>query len=402
MRALNRLTAKTVENITADGRYCDGGNLYLRINNGGKSWVFMYRDRVTGRLREMGMGPTFVVSLADARRKAAEARKLLWDAKDPLAEKRAQKAAAQRAKTFGEFADEFVEKVLPSFRNDKHQYQWRQTLTAYAAPLRSMLLQDITTEDVRKMLEPIWHTKHETARRLRGRIERIFAAAKASGLREGENPATWKGNLEPHFGKQKRIKQHRPAIPYNEMPAFMAELRRRSSVSAHALEFTILTTARTGETLGTRLSEIDFDEKVWTVPAERMKSGRLHRVPLTDRAITLLRSLKVFKPNGYVFAGARGKPLSNWAMLECLRDLREGVTVHGFRSSFRDWAGDETSFPREVAEAALAHAIQDETEAAYRRSDALNRRRELMELWARFLAGDTGNVVVITGKRKAS
>ena len=383
---LNRLTARTVQALKAKGRYADGGNLYLSIGNGGRSWVFLYRDRVTGRLREMGLGPSSVVSLQDARQRSATARKLLHDGLDPIADKRARQATASKAKTFGEFSDDFVESILPTFKNPKHKYQWTATLKKYAAPLRPMLLNAVTTDDVRKVLEPIWHTKNETAKRLRSRIERVFSAAKASGLRDGENPARWRDGLQPHFGKQKKRPKHLPALPYKEMPTFIADLRKRSGMSALALEFTILTAARTSETILAPWREFDLENALWTRPAERMKGAVEHRVPLTDRAVAILRGLKRGKPTEYAFEGAKpGKPLSDMAMLECLRDLRENVTVHGFRSSFRDWAGDETAFPRELAEMALAHINEDKVEAAYRRSDALKRRCELMKSWERFL-----------------
>jgi integrase len=290
---------------------------------------------------------------------------------------------------------------VAGFRNEKHQYQWRATLTKDAAALRPMLLNEIKTDDVRKVLEAVWLTKFETARRLRQRIERVLDAAKAAGLREGENPARWKGNLQPFFGSQRRAKKHHPAVPYADMPKFMTELRTRRSISALALEFTILTCARTTEVRLARISEIDLDAKLWTIPAERMKAQRLHRVPLPDRAIEIVKSLKR-KKDDLLFCAPSKEPLSIAAMLECLRNLRSDVTVHGFRSSFRDWVGDETNFPREIAEAALAHTIEDEVEAAYRRSDALKRRRELMALWERFLAGELAQVVDLAEHRKAS
>lgn len=400
MSTINRLTARAVRTLKADGRHADGGNLYLAIGNGGRSWVFLYRDRLTGRLREMGLGPASAVSLQAARQKAAIARKLLHDGTDPIAEKRAKRAATLKTRTFGDFSDSFVESIKHEFKNAKHRWQWGATLTTFAAPLRPMPLQAITTDDVRKVLEPIWHSKHETAKRLRGRIERVFSAAKASGLREGENPARWKDNLQPHFGRQRKERKHLAAMPYKDAPAFMIDLHKRDSMSALALEFTILTVARTGETIGATWSEFDLDDKLWTVPGERMKMKREHRVPLTDRAAAILNSLKRGKPTDFVFQSARrSKPLSNMALLECLRDLRDGITVHGFRSSFRDWVGDETMFPREIAEAALAHGITDETEAAYRRGDALNRRRELMDSWGGFLAADVGKVISMAGKR---
>jgi integrase len=402
MRSSNRLTARAVQALKADGRYADGGNLYLSIGNGGKGWTFLYRERATGRLREMGLGPLSAVTLQDARQRAAAARRMLHDGVDPLADKRAKRAVLAKARTFGDYCDEFLDSALPAYSNEKHKYQWRETLTTLAAPLRPLLVNDITTDDVRRVLEPIWLTRHETAKRLRGRIERVLSAAKAAGLRTGENPARWPDNLKHLLGEQKKGGGHMAALPYKEAPAFTAELRTRRSVSALALEFTILTAARTGETIGATWSEIDLAKKLWTVPAARMKMRKAHEVPLSNRAVEILQSLKRGKPTGYVFEGAaHGKPLSNMAMLEMLRGLRDGVTTHGFRSAFRDWCGDETSFPRDVAEFALAHKVSNEIEAAYRRGTALVKRRELMESWAGYLAGDSSNVVTLAGKRSA-
>ncbi len=388
MQKLYRLTARTVAGLQDEGRYADGGNLYLSVRNGGRSWVFHYRDRVTGRMREMGLGSAATVSLQDARQKAADARSMLDSGVDPLADRQAKRALKTGAKTFGTFTGEFLATALGAFRNDKHRAQWRSTLETYARPIWSKAVDAITTEDVRACLEPIWNTKHETARRVRGRIERVLSAAKAAGLRTGDNPAAWKDNLQPIFGAQRKAKKHHAALPYVDMPAFMADLRARDSMSAKAVEFAILTAARSGEVRGLRWQEIDFAEKLWTVPADRMKMKKEHRVPLTDRAIAILESLKTSKskPEHFVFPGARrDEPLSDMALLEAVRQLRSGITTHGFRSSFRDWAGDCTAFPRDVAEAALAHVIQG-TEAAYRRSDALKRRRELMQAWADYLA----------------
>lgn len=387
MRALYRLTARKVQTLNAPGRYADGGNLYLQIGNGGKSWIFRYRQRTTGRVREMGLGAVRMVPLQEARQRAAAAHSLIANDLDPLTDRRSKRAVASKARTFGDYCDEFLESALTGFKNEKHKYQWKATLKDHAAPLRPMLLKDITTEDVRQVLEPIWHTKSETARRLRARIERVLSAAKAAGLRDGENPARWKDNLQAFFGKQQRAKKHFPAIPYPEMPAFMVELRKLKSISALALEFLILTVARSGEVRGMRWSEVDSDEKLWIVPGERMKMKKEHRVPLCNRALEILRGLKRGKPNDLVFKGAKpGEPLSDTALLMCLRGIRPGFTSHGMRSSFADWRGDETEFPRELAELALAHKIEDETERAYRRSDALKRRREMMVAWQDYLA----------------
>lgn len=392
-RNLHRLSAAEVRTKKKIGRHADGGNLYLSISeNGGRRWVFMYqRD---GRQRELGLGPAEGakkpgVSLQAARARAAEARTLLQTGHDPIHAKRVERGAL----TFGEFSDQLLDDTIgPGLKNEKHLDQWKMTLREYAAPLRPLPVAKITTDDVLGVLKPIWQTKNETASRLRGRIERILDAAKAKGLRTGDNPARWRGHLKELLPKRQRLARgHHAAIKYEDMPAFMAKLRTKKSISGRALEFTILTAARTGETIGATWGEIDLDAKLWTVPAGRMKAKREHEVPLSDRALEILRSAR---PQGEVTPDAPvfptgdkvTKPLSNMAMLKLLTDMQgKGVTVHGFRSSFRDWAGDETNFPRDVVEAALAHVIENKTEAAYRRSTALAKRRELMDAWATFL-----------------
>ncbi len=404
LRMLERLSARQVATITKPGRHADGGNLYLAVSaEGWRRWTFLYRERGTGKLREMGLGPAIGpkragLSLADARRKAAQARQMLYNNTDPLAAKKAaQDAAAQarrEARTFGEFTDQFIESIAPGFKSAVHLAQWKSTLKQYAGPLRPMLLKDIKTVDVLEVIRPIWDTKQETASRVRQRVERILDAAKAQGLRSGDNPAAWRGNLKELLANAKTAQRiHHAAVPYDDMPEFMGDLRRRNSISALALEYTILCAARTGETIGADWVEFDLVKKIWTVPGTRMKAGVEHQVPLPDRAVEILKSLILpgIEPTGFVFPGQkRGGPLSNMAMLECLRDLRaRGPTVHGFRSTFRDWAGDKTKFPRDLAEAALAHTLKDKTEAAYRRSTALERRRALMKAWSQFLAGDS-------------
>jgi integrase len=399
-RTIERLSARQAATITKPGRHADGGNLYLSVSaEGWRRWTFLYRERGTGRLREMGLGPAIGpkragLSLADARRKAAQARQLLYNGTDPLDDKKASQAAAElarrQAKTFGEFADQFIDSIASGFKSAVHLAQWKSTLAQYAGSLRPMALKDIKTDDVLRVIRPIWDTKQETASRVRQRIERILDAAKAKGLRSGDNPATWRGNLKELMANPKAAKRvHHAAVPYDDMPDFMRELRKRNSISALALEFTILCAARTAETIRADWTEFDLAKKLWKVPAERMKAGREHQVPLSRRAMDILASLTLpgVAPTGFVFAGQKpGTALSNMAMLECLRDLRgRGATVHGFRSTFRDWAGDKTNFPRDVAEAALAHVLKDKTEAAYRRSTALQRRRDLMDEWAQFL-----------------
>jgi integrase len=404
LRSIERLSAREVATIIKPGRHADGGNLYLSVSKEGwRRWTFLYRDRGTGRLREMGLGPAVGpkragLSLADARRKAAQARLLLYNGADPLSAKQAARETAQvarrEAKTFGEFADHFIDSIADGFKSAVHLAQWKSTLLQYAGPLRPIIVKDISTQHVLDVIRPIWGTKQETASRVRQRIERILDAAKAQGLRSGDNPAAWRGNLKELLANAKTAERdHHSAVPYDNMPAVVGSLRERNSISALALEFTILCAARTGETIGAEWVEFDLDKAIWTVPAVRMKAGRQHQVPLSTRAIAILKSriLPDAKMQGFVFPGQKvGKPLSNMAMLECLRGLLgKGATVHGFRSTFRDWAGDKTTFPRDVAEAALAHSLKDKTEAAYRRSTALERRRELMEAWSLYISSVT-------------
>ena len=392
-RPIHKLKALSVERLRREGRYSDGGGLYLSIKNGGRSWLFLYRSG--DKRRELGLGPVSVISLDDARTKAAEARRMLVDGKDPLALKREAEAAAKRVKTFGQFTMAFLKSALKAFKNEKHRDQWRATLITYAKPIWDTPLPAITTADVYAILEPIWHTKHETARRVRGRIERILSAAKAAGLRTGDNPAAWEENLKPLLHKPEGVRKHFAALPYTDAPDFMAALRARESVSARALEFAILCASRTGEVILAKWGEIDIPNKVWTIPAARMKMKREHRVPLTARAIEILEEMKPGAPDSFVFSGARkGQSLSDMALLECVRQIRKGLTTHGMRSTFSTWRAERTTFPKELAEFALAHKIENEVEGAYQRGDLFERRRDLMEAWSRFLAGETTSNVI--------
>ena len=348
----------------------------------------------SARLREMGLGGANSIPLAKARELAAGCRQTLVLGGDPIAVRRRSGGAIP---TFGVFADAFIESHEKGWRNERHRAQWRMTLGGYAASLRRKQVDAIATEDVLAVLRPIWTEKSETASRLRGRIEQVLDAARAAGHRTGENPARWRGHLDKLLPKRAKLTRgHHAALPYAEVPAFVGRLREQAGVAALALEFTILTAARSGESLGARWSEIDLEEKLWTVPPERMKGSREHRVPLSDMALAVLAHARKMQTDDYVFPGQkRGRPLSGMSMEMLLRRTKtEGVTVHGFRSSFRDWAGDTTSFPREVAEAALAHAIGDETEAAYRRSDALSKRRKLMDAWAAYCEPKASSNVV--------
>jgi integrase len=418
-REIGELSAARVAKENSPGVYSDGGGLYLVVSTAGaRSWIFRYssptvkqsgssasgkpRNPKHGKPREMGLGATHTVSLAKARELARDARNLVQEKIDPIDQRDAARAAqatsTARSMTFDQCAEAYMAAHSSGWKNPKHAAQWKSTLATYASPVfGSLPAHAIDVTLVMKVIEPLWSIKPETAARLRGRIEAVLDWAKTRGYRAGENPARWKGHLDnllPSRGKVAKVKHH-PALPYVKLPAFMADLREKQGASARALEFTILTAARTGEAIGARWSEIDLAGKHWTIPAERMKSGRAHIVPLSDDAVAILKSLPA-KDDGYVFAGARtDKPLSNMALLELLRGVRPGFTVHGFRSTFRDWAGDRTNYQRDVIEAALAHGLEDETEAAYRRSTAVDKRRRLMGAWAEFCskAPATGKVI---------
>lgn len=409
-RLIERLSARAVMTLTLPGRHADGGNLYLSIGkNGSRKWSFLYRERGTGRLREMGLGPApgprkAGLPLRDARSKATDARRLIYNGIDPLADKRA-KTIASATMTFGELSDQLIDAISPGFKSAVHIAQWKSTLKEYAAPLRPMAIRKIDTEDVLCVLKPIWDTKHETASRLRGRIERILDAASAKGLRSGDNPARWRGHLKELLSKRKKLQRgHHGALKYQDMPEFMHKLRERKSISALALEFTILVAGRTGEVISARFNEFDLAQRVWTVPPERMKAGREHRVPLCDRAMEIMKSLAVdgiqMKPDAFVFPGRKkNTPLSNMAMLELLRDIQgKGATVHGFRSTFKDWASESTMHENMVTEMALAHTIGSDVEAAYRRGDLFTKRKALMDDWQKFVSDEMGNVLPMARK----
>jgi integrase len=386
--ARNRLTTTQCNARRKAGKLADGDGLYLQTSpNGNKSFVFVFIR--SGRRREMGLGPfgtgTGQVSLAAVRDKADEVRAILGRGGDPFTELSSRRASSR---TFGAFVDEWIAGMEEGWRNEKHRAQWKMTLgTTYCATLRKRPVGEITTDDVIKVLKPIWRTKAETARRIRGRIERALDAARAAGERSGENPARWRGHLSELLSKPEKLQRgHHAAMPYQEVPAFMAQLRAMSSISALSVEFTVLTAARSGETRGATWTEIKGD--LWVVPPDRMKGGREHRVPLVPRALEILEAAKMVRLSTFIFPGFRADTaLSDMSLSAVLRRLEVDATVHGFRSSFRDWAGDATSFPREIAEAALAHLVGDETERACRRGDALARRRELMEAWAAYLVG---------------
>jgi integrase len=396
MAASGKLSAMAVTKQTKVGRYGDGGGLWLQVSiYGTKSWVF--RFTVAGKPRTFGLGSLQDVTLAEARDAAREARRQVREGIDPIEARKAKlaeaRASAVAGVTFDEAAKRYIASHEAGWRNEKHIAQWRATLDTYASPIFGSLdIAAIDTGLVVKVLEPIWTTKPETAARLRGRIESVLGWAAVRGYRaSGDNPARWRGHLDkllPARSKVRKVKHHE-ALPIDDVPGFMSELRARAVISARALEFTISTVARTGEVIGAKWDEIDIANKLWTVPATRMKAGKEHRVPLTPAAIKLLEALPREDGNDFVFVGGRkGSGLSNMAMLQLIRGMRpdDKLTVHGFRSTFRDWAAERTSFPSDIVEMALAHTIENKVEAAYRRGDLLEKRRNLAEAWSGYCA----------------
>ncbi|HEV2561092.1 MAG TPA: integrase arm-type DNA-binding domain-containing protein [Rhizomicrobium sp.] len=409
--ASEKLKALSIERYSRKvGLYSDGRGLCLRVSSPtARSWVFRYM--LLGKAREMGLGPYPDISLAEARVIAAEARKLKAQGKDPIAAREAvraqERAEAARSKTFRDCAEAYIAARKNGWKNAKHAAQWSATLETYAMPLiGSLSVQSVDGAMVHKVLEPIWSKKPETAGRLRGRIEAVLDWATACHYRQGENPARWKGHIENMFPSRSKVRkvQHHAALPYSEIGAFMSALEAQEGLGALALRFAILTAARTGEVIEAKWSEIDFSKEVWTVPGDRMKGDREHRVPLTKAVLDILRQRrKAADGSEFVFPGAKpGKALSNMAMLETLRRMgRDDITVHGFRSSFKDWAAECTSYPGEVSEAALAHAVGDKVEAAYRRGDLFEKRRKLMNAWATYCANVARDSKVVPIGRSA-
>jgi integrase len=387
MRTHARLTALTLKRLLRErkpGLTADGGNLYLQDGSG---WQLIYeRDGVR---RYMGLGPARDVSLAEARQAASDARRLLREGQDPLAARRASRASQKAAMSFQEFAEKHVAAHAPGWRGGKSEEQWRSSLAAHVYPvIGNMAIGAVDLDDVLRVLTPIWAAKAVTAGRVRGRIETILDAAKSRDLRTGENPARWKGHLEnllPRVTKARAVR-HYAAAPYADIPTLVAKLRRVESVKSMALEFLILTATRSGEVLGARWAELDATQRLWVIPSERMKSGREHRVPLTGRALGIIEKMGAVRSGAFLFPGQRpGGPLGEMALARALRSTgHAGATVHGMRSAFRDWAGDN-GVTRELAETALAHSVGDQTERSYRRSDAIERRRTLMDAWGAFL-----------------
>ena len=384
--AKGQLTAQEVRKWSkVDGLHRVATGLYLRVRGGSALWTF--RHMVAGKASEQSLGPISALTLADALAKAAEVRAKIRRGED-FALRPSATVVPTPSDTFEEVAHQLWESMKPGWKNPKHADQWINTLRMYAFPrFGRKAVSEIGTEEVLAALTPIWQTKHETATRLRQRIEAVLSAAKARGLRAGENPAAWRGHLNallPTISKKRRVK-HFEAMDWREVPAFMAQLRQRANMSAWALQFTILTALRTGTVIGTPWSEIDLERRLWVIPAERMKAQVEHRVPLSRQAVELLQALPRLEGSDWVFWGARKPTISNMAMLELLRGMRPGLTVHGFRSSFSDWAAESTHFPSQTVEMALAHMITNQVEAAYRRGDLIEKRRELMQAWGDYL-----------------
>jgi integrase len=393
------LTARQVETRKAAGLIADGGGLYLQVSSGGaKSWI--YRYQLAGTRRDMGLGPVALFSLADARRIAVDARKLVAQGVDPIDRRRSERAATAtadaKAMTFKACAEAYIAAHRAGWRNPKHAAQWPSTLQTYVYPVMGEL--PVPAVDVG------WSVKPETASRVRGRIESVLDWAAARGYRHGENPARWRGHLENLLPKKSKVRrvEHHAALPYPEIAGFMAELRQQEGVAARALEFAILTAARTGEVIGATWVEFDLEGRLWTIPGERMKAGREHRVPLSDAALAIMHAMARVRMGDHLFPGARtGRPMSNMAMLMLLRRMGRGdLTAHGFRSAFSDWCAEQTNFPSEVREMALAHTVGDKVEAAYRRGDLYQKRREVMAAWGRYCAGGGAKVVNLDETRR--
>jgi len=396
-RGIHKLTARKIKTAKEPQRYGDGGGLYFVVTRtGSKQWVFMWTTN--GRRREMGLGGHPGVTLAKARQKAQEARELIADGVDPINYRN-----ENVTKTFGQVADELIATLEVKWNKvkdrdiwkKKNKQQWNRSLFHYCSPIRSIPIKELTTQDIVRVLKPIWNTKHETARKTRARMERVFDFAAAHGWHTGDNPAMWKRYVKDILPRSEgKAPKHFEAMPYEDIPDFIKSLHLKDTIPALALEFTILTAARTGETLGANWFEIDFKASVWSIPAER-NTKQEHNVPLSGRCMEILATLNDTRTSDFVFPGQRAnKPLSNMSMSMILRRMELKATVHGFRSAFRDWCGDQTNFAREVAEAALAHKVGNSVEQAYRRRVALDKRRHLMSNWADYCAGIVQNKIV--------
>jgi integrase len=393
---IHRLSALAVGRAKP-GLYADGAGLYLQATQGtgghvNRSWLFRY-TRLDGNGEHwMGLGPAHTVTLAEARQAAQEARKLRLQGIDPLEHRKAQRASlaleGAKALSFDECASRYIDAHRAGWKTNTHAKEWESSIARFVSPaIGTLPVAGIDVGLVMQVLRPIWGEIPETASRVRGRIESILNWAGVHGYRKGENPARWRGNLDHLLPRPSKVKPtvHHAALPYDQIPAFMVELRKQDGIARLSLEFIILAAVRSGEALGAEWSEFNLVESLWIIPSSRMKGGREHRVPLCDHAVAILRELEKLRINEFVFFGVRRPRLSNMALHNLLQRMgRDNITVHGFRSSFRDWCGEQTSFPREVAEQALAHAIENQTEAAYRRGDALEKRRRLMDAWGEY------------------
>ncbi|WP_215880498.1 tyrosine-type recombinase/integrase [Acidithiobacillus albertensis] len=396
MAKMHLLDASTAKNAKT-GTHSDGGNLYLRVRpSGSRAWVFRYV--VNGKPREIGMGAYPDLALKDARTKASDMRKAIADGTDPAHVIRPP--IETKARTFQEVALETIEALRPGWRNVKHAQQWENTLRDYAYPvIGGKLVESITVDDVLRTLSPIWHDKTETATRLRQRIEMVLDRAAVLGERDRDriNPASWKGNLEHLLPKAQKVqkREHFAALPYAELPALMAQLRQKQTIGAMCLRAVALTACRSGEIRGLQWDEIDLGNKVLTIPETRTKTGKAHTVPMSDELVRIIERVAELGTIGTVFPNRKGQPLSDVGVTKIMREFSKTATVHGLRSGFRDWAGDKTHHSREVIEQCLAHAVGG-VEGAYRRGDALEKRRKVMEDWARHLGEQSGNVVTLS------
>lgn len=395
-RAFEKLSDLKVRKVKLPGYLSDGGGLYLQVSPSlTKSWVFRYQ--IDGRAREMGLGSFNTFGLRDARDRATNCRKLLADGIDPIDHRNAalqkKRLSDARVMTFGQCCEKYIEAHRSGWKNAKHAGQWEATLSTYCKLLWSLDVGAIDTALVMKCLEPIWTAKTETASRVRGRIESVLAWATVRKFRTGDNPAAWRNHLDQLLPKRSKVQkvEHRAALPHADIPQFMTKLRLCQGLSARALELQILTATRPGEAVGAKWEEFDVPAAMWIIPAERMKAGKEHRVPLSQTAVGLLRSLipntpkgKLLHVAGHVFPGVKDRPLTTAAAMNLLKELHPDITAHGFRSTFRDWAAETTKHPREVIEAAMAHRLKDKSEAAYQRGDLLTRRAKLMNDWDRY------------------
>ena len=387
-----QLSDRAVAAIKTEGRHAVGGvaGLHLRVSTGYRGWIL--RVQVGDQRKDMGLGAYPAVSLLEAREKARKIHDDLRDGQVPISPKMQQRmliaSKAATEKTFRWCAEEFLKTKSSEWKNAKHRQQWENTLDAYAMPHLGLLsISAIDLPHILACLEPIWSTKNETASRLRGRIESVLDWATVRKYRSGENPARWKGHLDKVLAAPSKIQkvEHHRAIPVEDMPAFMQDLRMRTGIAARALEFLIYTAARSGEVRGALWSEIDINKAIWTVPSVRMKAGVIHRVPLSEAALNLLTDMPRIAGSHLIFPGTKGQILSDMTMTAVMRRMKATAVPHGFRSTFRDWAGEKTNFPRELAEQALAHTLESKVEAAYRRGDGLEKRRQMMHEWEDFI-----------------